>query len=87
MYCILGLRFTLFIHSCVRPIFFFSHTLTNEIFVTSIFETMQARVVIFGMQIVDDVLYSGIESQPLLAFFPIFSDFLSFHTSNNAMFL
>ena len=47
---------------------------------------MQARVVIFGMQ-VDDVLYSGIANQPSPAYSSLYlSNFLSFHTSNNEIF-
>ena len=37
---------------------------------------MQARMLIFGMQVDDDLLYRGIENQPSL----YLSNFLSFHT-------
>ena len=40
------------------------HTLINEIFVKDFCETMQAREVIFGEQVDNDVLYRGIANQP-----------------------
>ena len=44
-------------------------------------ETVQARVVIFGKQVDNDVLYRGIVNQPSLAYFSLYlSDFLSFQT-------
>ena len=39
------------------------HTLNAEIFVKDFCETMQARVVIFGEQVDNDVLYRGIANQ------------------------
>ena len=39
------------------------HTLNDEIFVKDFSETAQARVVIFGMQVDNDVLYRGIANQ------------------------
>ena len=51
------------------------------IFVKDFFRSMQARVVIFDMQVGDDVLYFGIENQPssvysicicAISFFPYF---------------
>ena len=45
---------------------------------------MQARAVIFGMQVDDDVLYRGIIDQPShVYFFLCLSNFLSFHISDN----
>ena len=41
---------------------------------------MQARVVIFGMQIDDDVLYSGIANQPSAYSSLYLSNLLAFHT-------
>ena len=53
-------------------------------FVKDFFETMQARVLIFGMQVDNDVLYLGIANQPSHAFSSLYlSDFLSFHILNN----
>ena len=46
-------------------------------------ETVQARVVIFGMQVDDNMLYQGIASQSSTAYSSLYLlDFLSFHTSN-----
>ena len=40
---------------------------------------MQARVIIYGMQVDNDVLYRGIASQPPPAYSSLYlSDFLSF---------
>ena len=46
---------------------------------------MQARMLIFGMQ-VDDDLYRGIENQPSAYFSLYLTNFLSFHTLNNEIF-
>ena len=51
-------------------------------FVKDFCETMQARVVIFGEQLDNDVVYRGIANQPS-AYSLYLSDFLSFHTLNN----
>ena len=54
------------------------HTLNYEIFVKDFCETVQARVVIFGMQVDNDVLYGGIANQPSPAYsFLYLSIFLS----------
>ena len=59
-----------------------------KFFVKDFSETLQARVVIFGMQVGNDVLYRGIANQPspliLPCICPIF--FLSFHTLNDEIF-
>ena len=56
-------------------------------FVRDFCETMQARVVIFGMQIDNDVLYCGIVNQPSPAYSSLYlSDFLSFHILKNEFF-
>ena len=48
---------------------------------------MQARVVIFGMLVDNDVLYRGIANQPSPAFSSLYlSNVLSFHTLNNEVF-
>ena len=50
-------------------------------------ETVQARVVIFGMQIDNDVLYRGIANQPFSAYSSLYlSNFLSFNTLNDEIF-
>ena len=48
---------------------------------------MQARVVIFGEQVDNDVLYRGIANQPSPAYSSLYwSNFLSFHTLNDEIF-
>ena len=44
------------------------HTLNNEIYVKDLCEIVQAGVVIFGMQVDNDVLYRGIASKPSHAY-------------------
>ena len=49
-------------------------------------ETVQARVIIYGMQADNDVLYRGFANQPCHASFSLYlSDFLSLHTLNNKL--
>ena len=48
---------------------------------------MQARVVIFGMQVDDYVLYRGIANQSSAYSSLYLSSFLSFHTLNNKFFV
>ena len=44
-------------------------------------ETVQARVVIYAMQVDNDVLYRGLGNQPSPAYSSLYlSNFLSFHT-------
>ena len=63
------------------------HTFNDEIF-RHRFETMQARVFIFGMQVDNDVLYRGIVNHPFPAYSSLYlSDFLSFHTLNDEIFV
>ena len=58
-----------------------------KFFVKDFCETMQARVVIFGEQVDNDVLYRGIANQPSPAYSSLYlSDFLSFHTLNEEIF-
>ena len=58
-----------------------------KFFVSDFCETVQARVIIYGMQVDNDVLYHGISSQPPPAYSSLYlSDFLSFHTLNNQFF-
>ena len=50
-------------------------------------ETVKARVVIFGEQLDNDVLYRGIANQPSPAYSSLYlSNFLSFHTLNYEFF-
>ena len=80
MYCMVGLRTSLLllILPCICPIFFLSKDFC---------ETMQARVVIFGKQVDNDVLYRGIANQPSPAYSSLYlSNFLSFHTLNDEIF-
>ena len=85
MYSVVGLRTSLLmlILPCICPIFFLSILRIMKYFFKDFFETMQARIVIFGMQVDDDVLYCGIANQPHAYYSPYFLDFLSFHIWNN----
>ena len=59
-----------------------------KFFVKDFCETMQARVVIFGEQVDNDVLYGWIANQPSPACSSLFwSNFLSFHTLIDEIFL
>ena len=90
MYCIVGLRTSLllFILPCIYPIFFLSILCMMKFFVKDFCETVQARVVIFGMQVDNDVLYRGIVNQPSPAYSSQYLfNFLSFHTLNDEIFL
>ena len=50
-------------------------------------ETVQAREVIFGEQVDNDVLYRGIANQASPAYSSLYlSNFLSFHTLNDEIF-
>ena len=58
-----------------------------KIFVIDFCETVQARVVIFGEQVDNDVLYRGIANQPSPAYSSLYlSNFLSFHTLSDEIF-
>ena len=58
-----------------------------KVFVKDFCETLQARAVIFGTQVDNDVLYRGIANQPSPAYSSLYSSyFLSFHTLNNESF-
>ena len=58
-----------------------------KFFVKDFCETVQARVVIFGMQVDNDVLYHGIANQPSPAYSSLYlSNFLSCHTLNGEIF-
>ena len=58
-----------------------------KFFVKDFCETMQARIVIFGMQVDNDVLHRGIANQPSPAYSSLYlSNFLSFHTLNDEIF-
>ena len=58
-----------------------------QFFVKDFCETVQARVVIFGMQVDNYVLYCGIANQLSPAYSSLYlSNFLSFHTLNDEIF-
>ena len=58
-----------------------------KFFVKDFCETMQARVVIYGMQVNNDVLYRGIANHPAPAYSSLYlSNFLSFHILNDGIF-
>ena len=58
-----------------------------KFFVKDLCETVQANVVIFGMQVDNDVLYREIANQPSPAYSSLYlSNFLSFHTLNDEIF-
>ena len=59
-----------------------------KFFVKDFSETVQARVIIFSMQVDNDVLYGGIANQSSPAYSSLyFSNFLSFHTLNDEIFI
>ena len=59
-----------------------------KFFIKNFCETVQARVFIFGMQVDNDVLYRGIANQHSPAYSSLYlSDFLSFHTLNDEIFV
>ena len=59
-----------------------------KVFVKDFCETVQSRVVIFGMQVDNDVLYCGIANQPSPAYSSLYlSNFLSVHILNNENFV
>ena len=70
MYCIVGLRTSLLLSYSSLYLFNFLsfHTLNDEILVKDFCKTVQARVVIFGMQVDNDILYHGIANQPSPAY-------------------
>ena len=58
-----------------------------KMFVKDFCETVQARIVIFGEQVDNDVLYRGIANQPSPAYSSQYlSNFLSFHSLNDEIF-
>ena len=58
-----------------------------KFFVKDFCETVQARVVIFGMQVDNDVVYRGIANQPSPAYSSLYlSNFLSFLSLNDEIF-
>ena len=59
-----------------------------KFFVKDFCETVLTRIVIFGEQVDNDVLHSGIANQPSPAYSSLFlSNFLSFHTLIDEIFL
>ena len=62
--CIVGLgtSLLLLILPCICPIFYSSILSRMKFFVKDFSRTVQARVLIFGVQVDDDLLYRGIEN-------------------------
>ena len=89
MLCIVGLQTSLIllILPCICPIFFLSILSIMKCFLSDFCETVQARVIIYGMQVNNDVFYRGIMNQPSPAYSSLYLyHFLSFHILNNEMF-
>ena len=85
MYCIVGLRTSLLL--LILPCICL-HTLNDEIFLQRFCETVQAGVVISGMQVDNDVLYRGIANQLSPAYSSLYlSNFLSFHILYDEIFI
>ena len=58
-----------------------------KFFVKDFCETVQARVVIFDMQVDNDVVYHGIANKPSTIYSSMYlSNFLSFHTLDDKNF-
>ena len=58
-----------------------------KVFVKEFCGTVQTSVVIFGIQVDNDVLYRGIANQPYNDYSSLYlCNFLSFHTLNNEIF-
>ena len=58
-----------------------------KFFVKDFCEIVQARIVIFGEQVDNEVLYGGSANQPSPAYSSLYlSNFLSFHTLNEEIF-
>ena len=58
-----------------------------KVFVKDLCETVQARVIIFGEQVNNDVLYRGIVNHPFHAYSSLYlCNFLSFRTLNDESF-
>ena len=71
----------------ICPIYFPSILWRMKLFVKDFSRTMQARVVIFGSQVHDVVLFCGIEKQSSPVYSSLYlSNFLSFHTLRNEIF-
>ena len=63
------------------------HTLKNDIFVKDFSTTMQARILIFGMLVDDDLLYRGTGNHFSPAYFSLYlSNFLPIRTLKNDIF-
>ena len=80
LYCGIANQPSPLILPCVCPIFFLSILWMIISFVKNFSESVQARVVIFGMQFDNDVLYHGIANQHSSAYASLYlSNFLSLH--------
>ena len=77
LYCEIASLLVL-IPPCNCPIFFLFIFGIMKVFVKDCCKTMQARVVIFGKQVDNDILYSGIANQPSYVYSSLYlCDFLS----------
>ena len=66
---------------------FCSFHILMKFFVKDFSTTMQGRMLIFGMQVDDDLLYRGIGNQSSPAYSSLYlSNFLSFHTLKDDIF-
>ena len=81
MYCIVGLQASLLL------LILSFHTLNNEFFVKDFCKNVQARVVIFDMQVDNDVLYRGLGNQSSAHSSLYLSYFLPFHILKNEFFV
>ena len=73
--------------SSICIVFFLSILWMMKFFVKDFCETVQARVVIFGMQVDNDVLYHGVVNLSSHSFSSLYlSDLRSFRTLNNEVF-
>ena len=70
----------------ICPIFFLSILRRMKVFAKDFSRTMQARMVIFGSQVHDALLYCGVENQSSAYSSLFLSNFLSFHTLRNEIF-
>ena len=87
LYCGIANQPSPLILPCICPIFFLSIVSMMKFFVNDFCETVQARIVIFGMQVGNDILYHGIANQPSPVYSSLYlSSFLSFHSFSDEIF-
>ena len=89
MYCIVGLQNSLLmlILPCICAIFFLSILCMMKFFVKDFCETVQTRVVIFGIRLIMMYCIVGLQTSPFMLILSLYSsDFLSFHILNDENF-